>query len=386
MIVPTTSRSKHILFKHLFYLLLFTGAGLSHASPASASDGAKMCAHDALTSPKPTAFAPQATSFLKPEDFPADIVLVTPPPAGLTEEQVAEAVIEATKQWSSVPCSVTDLRYGGSKDITALDEDDVPLAFGTPDEIACLRFDGADIVGAAPCDVSPNRLGVALNTRNTTWYMIGEQGGWPTPDQLDATPPMRYVDVTAALTHELGHLLGLGHPPADIPLATMAAFYRTDASQATLSADDRAGLCVMLPDETNISTCERDAECRTRLGDPGASCARVEGYPHNVCEQHVGALGSICSARDKDCEGVCLLTSTDEPQTGYCTHTCEASSDCPGSMYCDMNLNKETPSAGLCRFEEVEPSCSHTKKRAPVGGALLVALAMMIIWRRRRSR
>jgi hypothetical protein len=58
-------------------------------------------------------------------------------------------------------------------------------------------------------------------------------------------------DLENTLTHELGHVLGLDHPPSDAPGAFEATMFasasRGDIEKRTLADDDIDGLCVLYP-------------------------------------------------------------------------------------------------------------------------------------------
>jgi uncharacterized protein (TIGR03382 family) len=58
-------------------------------------------------------------------------------------------------------------------------------------------------------------------------------------------------DVANTMTHEVGHVVGLDHPPADEPGAAEATMFasapRGDTAKRTLATDDEDGLCTLYP-------------------------------------------------------------------------------------------------------------------------------------------
>lgn len=64
-------------------------------------------------------------------------------------------------------------------------------------------------------------------------------------------------DLENTLTHELGHVVGLDHPPNDAPNAFEATMFasasETDTEKRTLADDDIAGLCTIYPAESDVA-------------------------------------------------------------------------------------------------------------------------------------
>lgn len=76
------------------------------------------------------------------------------------------------------------------------------------------------------------------------------------------------LDVTALLTHEVGHFVGLAHV-FDAPAAVMAPGARVcEVQKRELSDDDVRGVCALYPSGVEGSGCEDDGGCR---------CARRPG-------------------------------------------------------------------------------------------------------------
>jgi len=64
-------------------------------------------------------------------------------------------------------------------------------------------------------------------------------------------------DLENTLTHELGHVVGLDHPPNDAPDAFAATMFasasETDTEKRTLADDDIAGLCTIYPGDSDVA-------------------------------------------------------------------------------------------------------------------------------------
>lgn len=81
----------------------------------------------------------------------------------------------------------------------------------------------------------------------TEWDMAfdAEEYDWSLTGAADA------LDFDSVATHELGHALGLAHPPADCTRETMYEFTEPGTTAArTLEAGDRAGLAALYPNAT----------------------------------------------------------------------------------------------------------------------------------------
>jgi uncharacterized protein (TIGR03382 family) len=81
-------------------------------------------------------------------------------------------------------------------------------------------------------------------------------------------------DLENTLTHELGHVLGLDHPPSDAPGAFEATMFasasRGDVEKRTLADDDVDGLCTIYPAGDPVA-----GECYG-VGRPPPSAIRFE--------------------------------------------------------------------------------------------------------------
>ncbi len=108
-----------------------------------------------------------------------------------------------------------------------------------------------------------------------------------TCDPEDASCVLAF-DLENTLTHELGHVVGLDHPPNDAPGAFEATMFasatRTDTSKRDLAEDDIAGLCTIYP----VAVAEA-GECYG-VGRPGPSAIRFEQV---ACGQGAAPSGAL---------------------------------------------------------------------------------------------
>lgn len=321
---------------------------------------------------------------LDPEQLPLELVFVGEPPPGLSVEQVELSARQAAKTWSEVECSALELVYAGrAPSREQVRPGQLPFSFVEPGQDPCL-IEGATQVGltARLCDPD-HEVVVVFNSRDFKWGM--------TPDFLQQlVPPLSPrdllgVDLPSSLTHELGHVLGLAHPddlpdPQDERLATMSKRYLLDGGQASLAADDRAGLCALYPREGSERTCEDDAQCRRRINDPGATCVdRDPGV--RVCEEERAELGRYCAQDLLICPERCLLSSL-PTGTGYCTIACTQDEQCPSPYQCQEDPFDRAQK--LCILSDLsstqDSGCAQAQPlhhRGPHPGALSLMLALL---------
>lgn len=147
---------------------------------------------------------------------------------------------------------------------------------------------------------------IHLNARDFTFTVGG-------------APPK--IDLQAILTHELGHVLGIGHS-ADAR-ATMNAGLLSGIAARSLEKDDLAAVCALYPGTTGRGCSATDCP-------PGFSCV---GF---TCERDEPAVnGHACASASevRRCEGAgdvarCVLTSIGE----RCARPCPP--DCGHGLVC----------------------------------------------------
>lgn len=147
---------------------------------------------------------------------------------------------------------------------------------------------------------------------------------------LGKAPPA--VDLRAILTHELGHVLGIGH--SDDARATMHAGLPAGIAARSLEADDVTAVCALYAATGPTSTC---TSCPTGYACVGQGC-ETPGEP--------GTLGAPCTATTdvRRCEGAgdvarCALTTVGE----RCVVPCEG-----GACGVGLDCVKDSDGFGAC--------------------------------------
>ena len=346
----------------------------------------------------PGAFTPSGSRRYAGSDFPLSLTYVGAPPQGLNSAQIDEAMSQAARSWSEVPCSLASFTYAGR--VSTLEDapaGHVIVTHLNEAEAPCLTLSMQTRVGAAPCALGPmGREAAVFNRDAVRWYQFDTEVRYP-----EGIDQREWIDFRAALTHELGHILGLNHPGTSEreARAAMHSSYRLDAGQARLAAYDRAQLCALYPLATAAPGCSDRESCVGELEDPGARCVELGAW--RVCDKERGELNDYCADNVLICDELCLITS-EMTRTGYCTKRCERDEECAAELEmwrCDREA-VEGLQAGVCRPEiEEEPEalvnevgCSSaaagprrgSPRRGPAA-ALLLALCLGSIRRVRRA-
>lgn len=216
---------------------------------------------------------------------PVAVYLQATPLGGLTAKQVETAVKAAILTWNTVPGAHVQFVYGG-------------LVVQPPLFDVYITFDGAFAIEADDPDLTGRtvrfsgedgrltRSEITLDAKNFLWIV----GSAP---QQPAKPP---ADLQGALTHHLGHALGLGH--SRFHLASMY-FFGTQSWMRTLESDDQrgAGFAYPLPAPAaatggQCDACQADSDC---VG--GRCLAWPDGSRHCAlgCGSHGDCpIGSSC--------------------------------------------------------------------------------------------
>lgn len=312
----------------------------------------------------------------RPEDLPLPVYLIGATPDGLSLADAQTAARAAIDAWATVGCIAPPLVWRGHLDSPdQLPPGAVPIAFVTPSPDGCF-WDGWDNSAITISDCYAAAPAAILVNNNRRWALA--------PDYLQqlSTPPAQpTTSITGVLTHELGHVLGLGHAK-DSPLATMAPNYLTDGGMASLSALDRAALCTLYAPPAARSACDSDAACVASLDDAGATCAQpLDGV--RACEEDRGGVGAYCAHNLLLCDEVCYVSSP-TTGTGFCTASCIADTDCPDGWSCqEAGANARLVCLPVVTYAEPTGCTSAAPRGAAQPAAPLMAL---LAWAWARSR
>ncbi len=208
-----------------------------------------------------TAFTCTRTPALGPSVFwPERSVVVHPLGGGfeVAAGSLVDVLVRAADTWTTPPCSDASIRVGppsqqrvvgfnwhaGSG--SPLNENIVVFRNDTPgDELdRWVHTLGALAITTVTFDTSTGRLLDAdIEVNDVAFTFTTCDPGAP-----GCTPAF---DLENTLTHELGHVMGLDHPPNDAPGALEATMFasasETDIEKRSLADDDIEGLCTLYP-------------------------------------------------------------------------------------------------------------------------------------------
>ncbi|MDP6932475.1 MAG: matrixin family metalloprotease [Myxococcota bacterium] len=242
----------------------------------------------------------------------------------LDDEAVLSAIQEGFTTWEQVECADIAFDYQGRSEATWGEIDGQNTVFiidsGWPEEASMLSTpmvvtDGTDIV----------EVDIALNAQYFAWDLEDADG-------------IVWFDVQSAITHEVGHLLGLWHS-SEVG-ATLNPSMAGHPEANSLEDDDVEGLCSIYTGQSG--------------GD--------------------AAIGEACTEHDDCADGLCLVDGADR----YCSQSCSTDSDCPDDWEC-LDAGGEQVCA---RPIEDKKGCA-TSPRVR-GLALWIPLILMVL-RRGRS-
>lgn len=226
---------------------------------------------------------------------------------------VENALHAAFEAWEEPCCSDFRANYAGNTFQTALTaEEPVVLSFSDSEWPA--GFGGPDTLGLAFLTWNANcqleSSPIIFNTFHNAFDLTGEE-----------------VDLQSVATHEVGHLLGLGHSRS--VEATMYAIYVGGTGQRTIQSPDVAGVCTIYPRDCS---CTGDEDCRLGETCVNQNCIVVPCQDDGECTD-----GRICLAGD------CVLPP------------CSNDTDCDDGLVCenDRCLN----ACGACRVCETHDDC-----------------------------
>lgn len=156
---------------------------------------------------------------------------------GLSEDEVEEAFLDAMDAWNAVGAGVT-ITYLGTTTSSGLAIDQANLVYFESD------WDlGSDGVAYAQNGLMADEFivatDIAINSDDYSWSVTGEEGA---------------MDLQNALTHELGHCLGLDHSTEEN--ATMfSTGEEGETLKRSLHPDDSSALLNMYPQTGGVVGC-----------------------------------------------------------------------------------------------------------------------------------
>ncbi|MGZ5971583.1 MAG: matrixin family metalloprotease, partial [Polyangiales bacterium] len=258
--------------------------------------------------------------------LPVTIGWAGAPPKPLLDAEAVATLDVASRAWAIPPCSAA--RFAIAPSGAALAD---PLAANGRNDVIVHLSDWPSplATGAAAHTVifvagdSITEADIHLNARDFTFDDKG-------------------VDLRSILTHELGHVLGIGHS-AD-PRATMSAGLPAGLAGRSLEKDDTDAVCALYPStDTTAHGCE--AGCPAGWACIGFTCER--GEP--------GTTGAACADTPRRCEG--------SGDTARCIGTSEGDRCAPlcATVPCGSGLK--------CADFEDDRRCIHQGASIPVADA-----------------
>ncbi len=270
----------------------------------------------------------------RPGQLPLTFVLEEPGSADLGLEATEAVLLDSMAAWTDVGCATFAFEYGGRvpeagvfDNYVAWEDDDwtfdpaiaglTSTRFGDFEDEEFIAV-GADVV---------------FNGVHFEWV--------DGPGNVYATPAT--VGARSIVTHEFGHVTGMGHEMMVLP-ATMFGGYFGGDWQGTLAGDDRRGLCANYP--SGEPDCEVDEDCADVDGSERI-CIAIDGV--NVCEERRDRQGDFCSLFDINCADTCVITDTTTGGEGYCTFECGSDLGCGDGWLCDsVELKVPLHEATVC--------------------------------------
>jgi predicted Zn-dependent protease len=286
----------------------------------------------------------------------------------LSAAQVEGAIQAAIATWNAVPQAKVALIFGGR--VTKSPLFDVFIAFDSSYDLG-----QGDPTGSATAihssDGRVSRVEIRLNANpNLTFPVL-----WTlNPSQLSGDGLV--ADLQGALTHQLGHAIGLGHSRDS---ASVMYFFRTDTGQRTLSEDDRRGARFLwpaspiVPASRQCDACASDTDCAEgrcfAWADGSRHCLRscnVQGDCPLTTSCGSTGDGKACLPNDRHCHaqsgqadpgGLCFSDAacpsrhfcSTEGKFGWCTAGCDGDSDCSGGLCTQVGAGR------LCVFPGTHP-------------------------------
>ncbi|HJK93844.1 MAG TPA: hypothetical protein RMI62_24045 [Polyangiaceae bacterium LLY-WYZ-15_(1-7)] len=289
-------------------------------------------------------------------------------PRGLSLETILSEAQAAAHEWRA-PCSTLDVSVSSTRGLRAEPEDGLNSIAWVNEGWAREGFP-PDAVGSTDTLFQERSPGVWEIAEADVW-LNGQSFRWSAVDLGRETTRL----VSAALVHELGHVVGLLHPceleggPECEPSLTVSPMYPTYQPDQPyrLTADEQAAICELYPG----CRCDEGERC-VDGACVGAACEEpsVCGPDGSEPDPAPGEFGAACSSGDQCSSGVCLL----DDGGGYCSRRC--SLGCPTSATCT-----DIDGVQVCRLPQ-SGGCSSAGRG---GGAALIGVFLVLLVRTTRK-
>lgn len=315
--------------------------------------------------------------------MPVLVAWASAPPTPLLPEEAVAALDVASRAWSVPACSAASFTIDPTRTISG-----DPGMNGTNDVVVhTTDWPPPLATGAAAHTVlftSGDRIVEADIHVNARDYAF----------TLGAAPPA--IDLRSVLTHELGHVIGIGH--SEVPRATMSATLPAGIAARSLEPDDVTAVCALYPGKDTAPH-----GCATHACPSGYACIGFE------CETsgEPGTTGAPCVATGRPCDGagdtaICRATSVGDRCAPPCVNgACGVALACAGddprcipqgaSLPSDAGANgadatnDATSDAGTSPAAASGCGCAMATREPDAPSVLLVGL-FFVARRRRRER
>ena len=153
-----------------------------------------------------------------------------------------------------------------------------------------------------------------------------------------------YVHLQSVATHEVGHLLGLGH--TNVQDATMYAVYQDGSGAATLHQDDVNGVCALYP---RPCSCRGPGDCAAGESCVNGQCVEVPCRNDGECDPGLECVQGDCVVPPCQNDVECGDGFRCNPVTRACEPKCAVCRSCTKSEECGAN--------GICADMGNGPKC-----------------------------
>jgi hypothetical protein len=259
--------------------------------------------------------------------LPVAVGLGTAPPPGIAQADALAVIDVATRAWMTPACTDARFRLAGARTLVgdgASDgENDVivhttdwPTALEPGALAHTIVYVQAGVIVEADVHVNAHDYAFALGDTAGAW------------------------DLRSVLTHELGHVLGIGH--STVPRATMNAGLPVGIAARSLEPDDVTAVCTLYPAKVGQTVIDCD-----RGGPPCPTGFACVGHGCDVPDEP-GTLGAPCTSGTgiaRRCDGAgdeaeCVETTRGErcgvscaTDAGVDAQTCGEGLDCVATQY-----------------------------------------------------